>query len=95
MPTYCVQYAYDEATSTRRDEVRPAHRAFLRSMLDAGALLASGPLTDPADAALLVVRADDARGVASLLDADPFWVEGLVAGRTVRGWDPVIGPWAD
>lgn len=41
---FAVQYVYDDRTDVR-DEVRPAHRAYLRSLLDDGVLLASGPYT--------------------------------------------------
>ncbi|MBO1750320.1 hypothetical protein J4G33_00720 [Actinotalea sp. BY-33] len=115
MTTYCVHYVYDDRAGLR-DELRPRHRQYLRTLLDAGDLLASGPWVGAAEpttrrddgpetappaaapgaeapGALLVLRAADTAAVAALLDADPFWVEGLVAARTVRAWDPVLGPW--
>lgn len=106
MPTYAVQYEY-VTDGDRLDAVRPSHRAFLRGLLEDGALLASGPLSgvlrsdpeddgsaQPAAGALLLVRAADTGAACRTLDADPFWVEGLVVRRTVRAWDPVIGPFA-
>jgi uncharacterized protein YciI len=93
MTVYAVLYTYDDRT-TRRDEVRPEHRAFLSGLLDAGSLLASGPWADGAPGALLLVRADSPAAVEELLDGDPFHREGLVIGRTVREWTPVFGPWA-
>ncbi|WP_250443556.1 YciI family protein [Actinotalea sp. C106] len=115
MTTYCVHYVYDDRAALR-DEVRPRHRQYLRSLLATGDLLASGPwvgvaepTTTPGGAqeaatplpvpgaeqpgAMLVLRAEGPAAVAALLDADPFWVEGLVASRTLRAWDPVLGPW--
>jgi uncharacterized protein len=106
--TFAVQYVYDDRT-TSRDELRPEHRSFLRSLLEAGSLLASGPTAGPervdepgagadrtqvAPGALLLVRAASVEDACALLDADPFWRDGLVVARRVRGWDPVIGPWA-
>jgi uncharacterized protein len=93
MTVYAVHYTYDDRTS-RRDEVRPEHRAYLAGRLDAGSLLASGPWADGAPGALLLVSAGSADEVARLLDADPFHREGLVIGRTIREWTPVFGPWA-
>lgn len=95
MPFFAVTYTYT-ADAAARDEHRPAHRAFLGSLLDAGTLAASGPLAaqDGADGALVLVRADDAAGALAVLDADPFWALGLVADRAARAWTPVIGPWA-
>ena len=93
MTVFAVQYTYDDRTQ-RRDEVRPEHRAYLSGLLDAGSLLASGPWADGAPGALLLLSADSAAEVEHLLDADPFVREGLVAGRTLREWTPVFGPWA-
>lgn len=92
MPTFTVTYAYDSRDDAR-DALRPDHRAFLRGLFEAGTLLASGPWTHGPAGALLVVRADDDAAALAALDADPFWVAGLVAERSVRGWNPVIGPW--
>ncbi|WP_199421709.1 YciI family protein [Actinotalea solisilvae] len=101
MSVYAVHYTYDQRTG-ERDRVRPAHRAFLGDLHDAGTLLASGPWAGPThgvqaepDGALLLVRAEDVAGVERLLDADPFALAGLVAGRSVRPWTPVFGPWTD
>ena len=54
---------------------------------------ASDGATQP-DGALLIVRADSAAAVLSVLDADPFAREGLISDRGVRAWTPVFGPWA-
>lgn len=93
MTTFAVEYRYDDRATTR-DQVRPAHRAFLAALLADGTLLASGPFTDGPAGALLLVVAPDAPAAAALLDADPFWTAGLVADRTVRGWEPVLRVWA-
>ena len=93
MTVFAVQYAYDHRSS-RRDEVRPEHRAYLGGLVDQGTLLASGPWSDGDPGALLLVSADSVADVDRLLDADPFVREGLVADRTVREWTPVFGPWS-
>ncbi|HQY33262.1 YciI family protein [Actinotalea sp.] len=93
MTTFAVEYRYDDRAD-ERDEVRPAHRAFLGGLLADGTLLASGPYTDGAAGALLLVVAPDATAAVALLDTDPFWTAGLVADRTVRGWEPVLRVWA-
>ena len=92
MSTFAVEYTYDADRSEEADQVRPEHRAFLRDLLDQGRLLASGPWVGAAPGALLLVVADDTAAVESLLDADPFHREGLITRRTVRRWNPVIGP---
>lgn len=90
-----VEYLYDPTRTTEIDEVRPAHRAFLRTLLDAGTLLASGPYVDvDAPSALLVLRAESADAALAALDADPFAEHGLITERSARVWNPVLGPWA-
>ncbi len=93
MPTFAVTYAYDDRAALR-DEIRPAHRFFLRALLEDGVLLASGPLGTTGPGALIVLRAESAEAALAVLEADPFWAGGLVASRQAREWDPVIGPWA-
>lgn len=93
MPVFAVTYVYD-SRDAERDALRPDHRAFLRSLHEQGVLLASGPWTQGAPGALLLVVADDEAGAVALLDADPFWTAGLVTDRSARGWNPVIGPWS-
>lgn len=94
MALYAVIYDYDERVDLR-DQVRPTHRAFLRGLFDEGLLQASGPLHGGRGAgALLVLRADDAETVLARLDEDPYWTSRIVAVRTLREWEPVLGPWA-
>jgi uncharacterized protein YciI len=68
------------------------HRAYLRSLKDAGTLLASGPFDPRTGGAFLVRLPDD--GPAAALDAirdnDPFWQRG-VANYELIPWAPVIG----
>lgn len=92
MSTFAVEYTYDAARSADADRIRPEHRAFLRDLLDQGRLLASGPWVDEQPGALLLVVADDVLAVTELLDADPFHHAGLITSRTIRRWNPVIGP---
>ena len=105
MTIFTVHYAYG-ARSDVRDEVRPEHRRFLSGLHDAGTLLSSGPFTGPpltsagaaaadaAEGALLIVRGESVEAVVAELDQDPFHLGGLIAERTVRPWNPVIGTWA-
>lgn len=88
---YVVEYVYDPARRAELDELRPAHREFLRSLHDRGDLVASGPWLEGDPGALLLLRADDPGRALAALDADPFRLAGLVVGRTARAWNPVIG----
>jgi uncharacterized protein YciI len=42
---------------------------------------------------MIVLSADDGAAALAALDPDPFRSAGFIAERTVRGWNPVIGPW--
>lgn len=84
---------YDVAAGTRPDQLRehfPAHKAHWASFVEAGSLLAIGPMENPSDGALAVftTRAD-AEGFAA---ADPFVTEGLVGGWRVLGWREALLP---
>lgn len=94
MSTFAVIYRYVD-DSAALDEVRPAHRAFLAGLGEAGSLVVSGPYVGGAAGALLIFAAADEEAARALTDADPFVVGGLVAEITVREWNPVLGPLAD
>ena len=91
MAVFVVQYLYSEEKSAM-DGLRPEHRAYLRTLLDAGSLLASGPLVDR-NAALLIFSAEGPEAVAALLDRDPFEVAGFIGERIIEEWNPIMGPW--
>ena len=85
---FALTYVYTD-DSARIDEVRPAHRAFLRELQERGVNLASGPLGD--DGALIVLRADSAEHVEQLIREDPLVVHGAVTEHVVRKWSVTIG----
>ncbi|MBM7825391.1 uncharacterized protein YciI [Arcanobacterium pluranimalium] len=87
-----VFYTYDPARAEDLTHARPAHREFLRGLLNNGELLASGPFLD--GGALLIVRAEDADAALALLENDPLNIEGIITERKALMWDPVLGPWA-
>mgnify|MGYP001164727448 CR=1 FL=1 len=93
MSLFTVQYTYTDDTALR-DQVRPAHRAYLGDLAAEGTVVLSGPLAPvegQSDAALLVVRAESAEDAAARLSSDPFQVNGVVANIDVREWKPVLG----
>ena len=72
-----------------------AHVAYLRALVAAGTLRASGPLFDgPLRAGFLIVHADTREEVEAIVAADPFAREGLIAALTIRRWDPLFGAFA-
>lgn len=90
MAFYAVNYFY-AAEPEHLAEVRPQHRAWLASQLEAGNLLASGPMVGY-PAALLIWQADDVEALAALLDQDPFDLANMIGERTISEWNPILGP---
>src|SRR5690242_13845828 len=94
MPVFAVHYSYvdDAAVVT---EHRPAHREFLRDLLNQGIVLAAGAYTDGPAGALLVFRGDSEGDIARLLERDPFqqlgWCRTVRSGPGARPWGPGRG----
>jgi hypothetical protein len=59
--------------------------------VEKGELLLAGALADPADAAVLVFRADSAETAERFAQDDPYVAEGLVTNWRVRRWNVVTG----
>lgn len=84
MPKFAVTITFDDLTA--RDEVRPAHRAYLKSLLDEGKLVESGPFADDSGA-LLIYEADSQAEVESWLAEDPYaTADGVLAETVVKEW---------
>lgn len=93
MSFYAVQYLYRADADVAA--VRPEHRAYLRTLVDAGQLRASGPYVGvERDSALLIFEAPDATGVQKLIDADPMSVQGVLESSTITQWNPILGVFA-
>jgi uncharacterized protein YciI len=73
-------------------EVRPRHREFLNRQASAGTVAVGGPFTDETGGVTLY-QAEDEAALYKIIDQDPYYLEGAVAERTVRGFKPVIGAW--
>jgi hypothetical protein len=92
MSYFAVSYRY-AADPDELNAVRPSHREWLKEQLDAGVLLASGPMVD-LPTALLIFKADSLEQLANLLDNDPFDIAGYIGERDIAEWNPVFGPWS-
>ncbi|UJW33935.1 YciI family protein [Saccharothrix sp. AJ9571] len=73
-------------------EVRPAHRAFLADLAEKGVVALGGPLTD-GTGGITLYQAEDEEALQKIIDQDPYFLEGAVAERSVRGFEPKIGAW--
>jgi uncharacterized protein YciI len=92
VPNYAVTYHYVDQTELVAG-IRPIHREWLASQLEAGNLLASGPMVNR-PAALLIWKADSIESLNELLDHDPFEIAGAIDERTIEEWNTVFGPWS-
>jgi uncharacterized protein YciI len=91
MPYFATVYHYTQDDAARND-VRPAHRDYLRGLSEQGGLAVSGPYVGgDSGGALLIFVADTEAAALELSDNDPFMVHGLVQQRTVREWQPSSG----
>lgn len=95
MAFVAVEYVYDPGLAEEMAQVRPAHREFLASLFDQGKLVASGPYTEgEVPGALILLSVEDGKTALSLLESDPFFQADLIAARSARAWNPVIGEFA-
>jgi uncharacterized protein len=81
-----IEYSRDAAKIAAN---RPAHREYLKSLLDSGHLVISGPFTDDSGG-LLVYEAESQEQAEALLRADPFAKAGVFMTWTIRGWKVVM-----
>ena len=93
MSVFVVTYGYS-ADPIELNQVRPTHRVWLQEQLDAGSLLASGPMVDR-QAALLVWKSGSIEELNALLDQDPFEIAGMIGERTIEEWNPIFGPFSN
>lgn len=91
MPLFALVYQYVEDSDFVALH-RPAHRAYLRQLCDAGELVLAGPLGDPGTpSGLLIFDVMSAERVEALADDDPFQISGVIRERSVRSWALSIG----
>ncbi len=71
MKTYLVQIRYIPEATERRLAARPAHRAFLTELHDAGKLIDAGPTADQLGA-YLIYRCADVAELSQIRQQDPY-----------------------
>ena len=81
-----IEYLQD---ATVVEAHRPAHRAYLTTLLEQGRLFASGPYAD-GSGALIIYEADTVDAAESLLKADPFHAAGVFLQWTLRPWKVIF-----
>jgi uncharacterized protein YciI len=94
MSVFAVLYSYAESEAAGRDAHRPAHRAWLRGLLDRGIVLSSGAYAD-GSGALILIRAQDRAAAEKLFTDDPFAQHNLVHESRIVEWKPIMGAFTD
>ena len=75
----------------RRTAYREEHLALARAAHERGEIVLAGALSDPADGAVLVFRADSPAVAEQFAESDPYVMNGLVTRWRVRPWTVVVG----
>jgi uncharacterized protein len=91
MKYYALFYHVVDDFMSRRSAFREEHLRMAWEAHRRGELLLAGALTDPADQALLVFRAEERSVVDDFARNDPYVIQGLVTRWEVRSWAVVIG----
>lgn len=81
-----IEYSQDKQLV---ESHRPAHRAYLTSLVENNQLFASGP-TEDGYGALIVYEAESPEAVEALMKGDPFFKAGVFLNWTVRPWKVVF-----
>jgi uncharacterized protein len=81
-----IEYVTDKE---RVESIRPAHRQYLRGLLEKGKIAATGPFLD-GYGALIIYEADSPEEAESLLKGDPFHANGIFVRWVIRPWNPVM-----
>ena len=72
------------------------HISYLKTLIENGKLLASGPLKNtPLRAGFLIFRASTRQEVQDLINKDPFARENIISALIIEEWDPLFGLLAD
>ncbi len=94
MPFFVVTMTHPDGDEWGRHVV--AHVEYLLDLVEAGKLVASGPVKDLSQrGGLLIFSVASRREVDELIAHDPFSPAGLIATLTVVEWDPLFGAFHD
>ncbi len=88
MPLFAAIVTFTDDVE-RRQQVRPTHREYLKSLLEQGKLFESGPFGDDSGA-LLVYDAAGLAEVQEIMGADPYTPNGIIAEVKIHEWNRVI-----
>ena len=82
---------YVDGMLEKRGPHRDAHLAGAQRGYDDGTIVMAGALLDPVDAGVFVFKNVDEAHVKAFVEADAYYVAGLVPRYTIRPWMVVVG----
>ena len=88
---YLLMYELAPDYLERRGEFRTEHLKMAWDAQERGEIVVAGALSDPADMAVLMFKAESPEVVERFAKADPYVIHGLVTGYRVRQWNTVVG----
>lgn len=92
---FAVIYRY-EGEPALQDTHRPAHLDYLRTLVENGTLVVSGPWgPDDIRGGLLIYAAEGRATVDEIVKNDPFTINGVATDTRVSEWVPLVGPAAE
>ncbi|MEY3299865.1 MAG: hypothetical protein RLZZ597_3125 [Cyanobacteriota bacterium] len=89
MAKYVLWGCYCENALEKRTPYREAHLQGLQAQKDRGILLALGPTTDN-QKVFGIYEAEDEATVRQLIEADPYWQNGIWTEYEVHPWNQVF-----
>lgn len=87
---YALFYDLVDNAIEARVPYREAHIALATEAYERGFLVMAGAFTDPPDTSVLVFRANDRAAVEEFARNDPYVINGVATGWTVREWAVVL-----
>ncbi|MFV0304007.1 MAG: YciI family protein [Moheibacter sp.] len=66
-------------------ETYPKHEAFLSRFVEQGKILGIGPYANPMEGSMAIFT--DMKSAEEFVKGDPFVLEGIVAGHTIKEWN--------
>ncbi len=89
MPKFVMWGSYCENALEKRSPYRAAHLEGLQAQKDQGVLVALGPTMDNTKVFGIYEAADEAT-VRHLIEADPYWQNGIWTEYQVYAWNQVF-----
>jgi uncharacterized protein len=87
MSFFVLEYRY--ADQEARARVRPDHLAYLKSLLEEGAVVLAGPVGD-GTGALMVLQVGSEQEARRVIEDDPYTAAGVGVDHVLRPWNVVI-----